>query len=775
MTDHAPGPPYRAAFAVFGGVLALYVFTLAPSVTLWDAGEFIAAAKTMGIPHPPGTPMFVLLNNVWAKLIPIGTFAWRTNLMSAVFSAAGAALWFLILYRALISRSRELAWGGAITGAVLSATAFTVWQNSNETEAYMVATFTIAAAAWLSLRWRDTRGTARAAHALLLIVYLQAVSIGNHLLALLVGPAIIGFLFYVMRSMPASTAERRVEWAQWGVVVAGWLLMVTMGLGNLRLLPVTGVVFVAAGAYAFTRRAGLFAVVSLLAIAIGISTYAILYIRAGWQPMINEADPSTLDALLSVMAREQYPPRTPFDNPMFPSGVGNPGRSIDLVLLQLLNYVQYFDWQWSRTLSFTTPVLAKMRLPATLLFTTFGIYGLAAIHRHARSVFWLLLVLWLTTGFGLVAYMNFKPGYSIAWDQYQQMRLHEVRERDYFFVVSFLCWGLFAGVGLASIVEHLRRQSTLPYVYGLYALAAVPLILNFTAASRRHGPDATLARDFAYDLLQSVEPYGILFTYGDNDTFPLWYLQEVEAIRQDVVVVNLSLANTEWYNRQLRDNPVRPFNPSTAPERYAALVPAQPPGPIHNLTDAQLSGLIYQQITEPLDFVAGPIVHRFPANTSFMVKDQLLLFLIRENWQQRPIAWGVTTGQDQWLGMNRHVVQQGLAFRLVTDSLRNTMELTMGVGGAPLDYPVSVWLVDTVYRYAGLFDTDDLALEPTAAGIARNLGLAYLSLASAYDEQTMRAELIRALRRANHLAPNAQIEAYLRVLEQGEGDSTPTP
>src|SRR5438105_4816321 len=119
-----------------------------------------------------------------------------------------------------------------------------------------------------------------------------------------------------------------------------------------------------------------------------------------------------------------------------------------------------------------------------------------------------------------------------------------VRERDYFFVVSFKVWGVFAAFGLVLLVRWFSQVSSARAGLAVASfLALVPFAANFKAASRRHGPDATAARDFAYNLVQSVEPYGVLFAYGDNDTFPVWYLQEVEGIRQDVTLINLSLAN----------------------------------------------------------------------------------------------------------------------------------------------------------------------------------------------------------------------------------------
>ena len=94
-------PPYRAAAIVGGLVLAVFVATLAPTVTFWDAGEFIAAARTLGIPHPPGTPLFVLIAHVWALLVPVGEYAYRTNLLSACCSSAAAALLFLVVHHSM--------------------------------------------------------------------------------------------------------------------------------------------------------------------------------------------------------------------------------------------------------------------------------------------------------------------------------------------------------------------------------------------------------------------------------------------------------------------------------------------------------------------------------------------------------------------------------------------------------------------------------------------------------------------------------------------------
>jgi hypothetical protein len=752
-------------------VLLSYLLTLAPTVTFWDAGEFIAASKTLGIPHPPGTPLFVMIAHVWAMIFPLGEYAFRTNLLSALLSAAGAGFFFLVTHESIraltadleLPTARVLRLGGAAAAAVLGAFTFTNWQNSNETEVYAVATFTIAAMSWLALVWRRYRGTERAPRVLLLIVYLAGISIGNHLLALLAGPGLILFMVTTLRSEPATDpAQRRAEWGQVAVVTGVWALLIGTGLGSTELILLGGLCFLGAALYAAVAGATAFGLLTLFIAAIGVTPYLYLYLRSAQSPPINEAAPATFDALLAVIRRAQYPPRTPLDDPTVAHGPDNPGRTLGLLGIQFADFIVYFTWQWAKSLAEWAQVIV------TLVFVALGIRG-SIIQREAdRSAWWLLAGLFLVTGPGLVIYMNFRPGFGRWFDSYPVAAAHEVRERDYFFVVSFIVWGIWAGIGLVALARTLlARAGTVrrlaPAVLGL---ALLPVALNWTAASRRHGPDARLAADFAYDLLNTTPPYGVLFTYGDNDTFPLWWAQEVAGIRQDVVVICLALANTDWYMRQLRDAPTRLVDRRHLPSIWQGAVRSPPNWPLHAMTDSMIaSALGGYLVPQDQQISLGPLRRTLKAGSFLLPNDIMTLAVIRQNVGRRPIVWAITAGRE-FGGLENYVVQQALGFSLRTsppDTTSPTLD-TRRLAGAPLDIPTTERLLWDTYRYTGLLEGDVTKLESTSASIASTLSLPYTQLTYAYSARGQQEKMLRALERAMQLTPNPALRAALAEL-----------
>jgi hypothetical protein len=272
------------------------------------------------------------------------------------------------------------------------------------------------------------------------------------------------------------------------------------------LLIAGGALLLVALVWCMIAGSRLFPVVAIGLAAAGISIYAFLYIRSGLHPVLNEAAPENWTNLVAVIRREQFGSRGLLDNPMFFPGPDNPGRTLKMFGQQLINFFQYCSWQWGRSLPNIAMVLVS------LVFVSLGILGFEFARHRDRGIAYLLGALWLVTGIGLVVYMNFKAGFSLFWDQYPTIDQHEVRERDYFFVVSFQVWGVFAAFGLVGMVRWMSRGAPARLGIALASVVTVlPFAANFTAASRRHGPDATVARDFAYNLVQSVEPYGVLF------------------------------------------------------------------------------------------------------------------------------------------------------------------------------------------------------------------------------------------------------------------------
>src|ERR1043166_5097191 len=291
-------PPYLMAACVSLGALILYILTLAPTTQFWDTSEYIAAAYTLGIPHPPGNPLFVLMAHVWGLIPFVQGYAERINLFAAVTSAVSAGCWFLVAERWLRSfvpakLPRRLC---AIAGALVSATSFTVWNQSVVNEkVYTLSLLSIALILWLIVRWDDQPPGEAHDHYLLLIVYLLALTATNHMMGVLVGPVVLVLLYPPLkRERPVGLAARRVEWSQWLVFCSAYALIVASGLESSTPLKLAAVLFAAALVYALAyARNGDFAVAVLLVAVVGVSVYLFLPIRAAHFPPINEGEPTT--------------------------------------------------------------------------------------------------------------------------------------------------------------------------------------------------------------------------------------------------------------------------------------------------------------------------------------------------------------------------------------------------------------------------------------------------------------------------------------------------
>src|SRR5690606_29822872 len=248
-------------------------------------------------------------------------------------------------------------------------------------------------------------------------------------------------------------------------------------------------------------------------------------------------------ALSDALTRAQYPPRSVVRDP---NDLSRP-RGAALIASQLVNYAQYLDWQWARSVAGKSPLFGGVRPMITLLVLALVVLGARLHWRQDRDAALMHGAALLILSIGLVLYLNFKWGYAIAREQFPDPSMHEVRERDYFYLIGFSLWGAWAGLGIAGLWQAARTRVHLAAAPVL-GLALVPLALNWNWASRA---DDWTARDWAYNVLMSVEPYGVLVTNGDNDSFPLWYLQHVEHVREDVAIVLSPYLGLPHYARQV--------------------------------------------------------------------------------------------------------------------------------------------------------------------------------------------------------------------------------
>ena len=690
---------YTLAVVLFFLTFFVYFSTMAPTVSFWDTGEFIATSYILGVPHPPGNPLFLLIGKLFS-LFPISSdIAFRINIFSPIISAATISLLFLICNQ-FIERLNNyttdnsiLKFGSSFIASLTFAFTHSHWFNAVEAEVYALSGFMTALVVYLTMLWSKNRQKSYHIIYLIMIVYLMGLAIGIHLLNLLTIPFIALIIYFSINKFSMKTFFITTLLAffvflliQNGIIKGLPQLVLQMGFYALFIL-ICGLVY---GAYiSIKNEKTLLAIIStsVLLIIIGYSTYFTIFIRSGQNPVIDENNPETIEEAISYLNRDQYGnisffPRK-FDNlPSKIAVVGKPeyenlkfskeqnydyatykfSEQMTFLWSYQINkmYLRYFLWQFagkgSTDDSLVSPLGASKKqdgvdwsqfgLPLALMI---GLYGLYFHFRKNQYDAFSLLVLFIMTGIAIVFYLN--------QDNPQP------RERDYSYVGSFMTFSIWIAIGIFGFIRKinhtfLERSFKLPASYFMITmfLAFIPIRMLLANYHEHDRTGNYIAWDMAYNMLQTCKPNAILFTNGDNDTFPLWYLQEVEGIRKDISVTNLSLLNTPWYVKQLRDqNQDNSFINMNENE-------------INNLDFKAWSPTIIS-IPAPKDSLNNSGKIEWKLNPTYFdvalrIQDLMVLRIIKDNNWNRPVYFAVTVSPTSMLNLEEYLTMEGLAYRL---------------------------------------------------------------------------------------------------------------
>lgn len=338
------------------------------------------------------------------------------------------------------------------------------------------------------------------------------------------------------------------------------------------------------------------------------------------------------------------------------------------------------------------------------------IFGLLGVFFHlfrSKKEFLAILLLFLIAGLGIIIYSNQPP--------------QEPRERDYVLVGSFMTFCVWIGLGVLALFSLLRERFNMKgmvpaVVAGLLVLTA-PIIMGFQNFDDHDRSEHFASRDYAANFLNSLDKNAIIFTYGDNDTYPLWYAQEVENIRRDVRVVNLSLIQVDWYIEKLRNkvNDSDPIKLTISSEAYTGkalnqiFFPERDNGELLNLPDA-LSAMNKatnrpswpnHKLNIPIDeakikasgifdmdsLPIQDILVNLPANKQYLTKDEIaILDVVASNIYERPIYFAVTCKNEKLMNLNDYMQLEGLALRVVPTKSTSDRSLAIyGSGRVALD------------------------------------------------------------------------------------------
>jgi len=473
---------------VFLVALLVYSWTLAPTVTLTDSGELIVVARGLGIAHPPGVPLWIILAHL-ASLVPLGNVAQRINFSSALFAALTCAMLTLAVAEVIITASylaaakrrkkgtkkiKELGVTHpmvavpALGAGLLMAFSRTLWSYGTITEVYTLNALLIVIIFFLMLRWRRC---------------------------------------IVEDRMHLSTASNPGQVTRHDVFLYSAALIFGLALGvhhvtvALTLPAVAVIVFRTQGVRFFGSKRLLYA--ALISIGALVAVYAYLPLAASRSPVINWGHPRSLQEIWWHLTGRQYQVYFSFK----PEIMGEQFAEFCGMALR------EFGFPW---------------LPLSLVL---AFAGLADAFKRDRTIFWFLITI-------VIADLAYALSYEIAED------------KDAYYLPTFISIAIAAGVGIQWLIRSAVSKSlplvkpSLAALVAVLVVSTIALTANWPFNNRRH---YFIAHDYIDNLLKAIAPNGLLLTLDWQVVSPMFYAQEIERLRADVKVVDINLLRRSWY------------------------------------------------------------------------------------------------------------------------------------------------------------------------------------------------------------------------------------
>ncbi|MGB3340194.1 MAG: DUF2723 domain-containing protein [bacterium] len=709
-------------FVLVGLTAGVYLYTVAPTLSFWDCGEFIASAYTLAVPHPPGTPFYLLLGRVWlmilgiiSAILPISKeVAWHMNLLGLGFSVVT----LVFIYKMILKIFRMFQKGNDQRTLIIIAFAtclgiafyYTYWQNAIETEVYAAATFVYILIHYLAILWYDSIKQGLPKHRYLLFAfYLIFLSTGIHLT-----PFLIFIPFYIF----IIAVERRylkdilfmllgvfqliffalsflipAQYQQYILYLLGFIILVAI------ILPINN-----PRKYHNWR----FFWAAILLIVLGISTELYLYIRAkkltelykdknvnaqylegkNIAPRINECNPGTdFTAFNNVLHRVQYgPPRLIPRQTQDVTGFG----LIQGYFWQMHLFVRYLFWQPAHE-----GINPFVRAIILALFSLFSIWGLVILYRREKKLFLLMIMIIIMLSFAMISYLNLKFSPSDSNPTHQS---REVRERDYFFHTGHVYFGILIGFGFFGFMNFLKDEAknkktvNIAGLSGILIFSIAPFFANIQV-NNRYGN--FIPKDYGYNMLASCDDGAVIFTNGDNDTFPLWFAQEVLGTGRSIIIANLSLINTNWYIKQLKywgvtisfsDYVIDRLEPFITPDRR----------------------VIYVKDIMVRNIIATNAGIQLKNEDYFIPQEEFARRYLKGYKGKNPIYFASTVSHENYEGFKPYLQLEGLVYRVIGDS---------GDFIFNLDIEKTKDFFYEKYRYTGVFEPEK---QKIVAGILTN-------------------------------------------------------